>query len=50
VKDSLKITLNDDGSFTFDWDREDPMWSWMNEMSDEELKLIIQEEIKNWSN
>ncbi len=26
--DSLKITQNEDGSYTMGWDKEDPNWKW----------------------
>ena len=29
-KDSLQIIINDDGSVSFDWDKNDPKWNWMN--------------------
>ena len=29
MNDSLKVTQNEDGSFTLDWDKEDPEWSWI---------------------
>ena len=29
-KDSLKINQNKDGSYTAEWDKQDPEWSWMN--------------------
>ena len=31
--DTLKISENADGSFTMDWDKEDPNWSWMNSLT-----------------
>ena len=29
-RDSLKINQNDDGSFTAEWDKNDPEWSFLN--------------------
>ena len=40
--DTLKDVENDDGSFTFEWDPEDPLWSWMNDISAEEITQIIE--------
>lgn len=40
--DTLKVVENDDGSFTFEWDPEDPLWSWMNDVSAEEITQIIE--------
>jgi hypothetical protein len=39
--DSLKVKENKDGTFTMEWDREDPMWSWLNTLSEEEITKII---------
>ena len=36
---SLKINQNKDGSFTVEWDKQDPEWSWMNTLTS---KKIIQ--------
>jgi hypothetical protein len=41
--------MNDDGSITFDWDPNDPMWSWMNNLTDDDIKSILNEELKNRS-
>ena len=30
MNDSLKIIKNKDDSYTAEWDKEDPMWSFMN--------------------
>tara|TARA_S200002703_G_scaffold86772_1_gene74768 strand:- start:194 stop:424 length:231 start_codon:yes stop_codon:yes gene_type:complete len=40
--DTLKVIKNDDDSFTFEWDPEDPLWSWMNDVSPEEITEIIE--------
>jgi hypothetical protein len=39
--DTLKINENDDGTFTLEWDPEDPKWSWMNDVSSDEISSII---------
>ena len=41
----LNIVENPDGSFSFEWDPNDERWSWMNDLTDEEIKLIIEEAI-----
>lgn len=43
----LNIIENPDGSFSFEWDPEDERWSWMNGLTDEEIKVIIEEQIQN---
>jgi hypothetical protein len=44
--DSLKITENADGSFTMDWDKEDPKWSWMNSLTSAEIQVIMEQAIE----
>lgn len=45
--DTMSIKMNDDGTFTIEWDPEDPVWSAFNHLSEEELQNIIIEEFKN---
>ena len=45
--DSLKISQNDDGSFTMDWDKEDPKWSFLNGLTSAEIQVIVQQAIQN---
>ena len=44
--DSLKINRNSDGSFTAEWDKQDPNWKWMNNLTTEEIQSIIEKAIK----
>ena len=48
--DSLKITQNEDGSFTMDWDKEDPNWKWLNGLTSKEIQVIMEEAIKDFTN
>jgi hypothetical protein len=45
--DTLKISENADGSFTMDWDKEDPNWSWMNSLTSKEIQIIMEQAIQN---
>ncbi len=45
VNDSLKINQNEDGSYTMDWDRNDPEWKWLNGLTSKEIQVIIEEVI-----
>jgi hypothetical protein len=45
--DSLKITQNDDGSYTMDWDKEDPNWKWLNGLTSSEIQVIVQQAIQD---
>jgi hypothetical protein len=47
MNDSLKITQNEDGSFTMDWDKKDPTWSWLNGLTSKEIQVIMKEAIKD---
>ena len=44
--DSLKINQNEDGSFTCQWDKNDPNWKWMNDLTTKELEVIIEQAVK----
>ena len=44
--DSLKINQNEDGSFTVEWDKEDPDWKWMNDLTSKEIQVIIDQAIQ----
>tara|TARA_Y100000994_G_scaffold240953_1_gene236244 strand:+ start:645 stop:803 length:159 start_codon:yes stop_codon:yes gene_type:complete len=43
--DSLKINQNKDGSFTAEWDKQDPEWKWMNNLTTEEIQVVIEKAI-----
>ena len=43
--DSLKIKQNNDGSFTAEWDKQDPEWKWMNNLTTEEIQVVIEKAI-----
>ena len=44
--DSLTINQNKDGSFTVEWDKKDPEWKWMNDLTTKELEVIIEQAVK----
>ena len=46
--DSLKITQNEDGSFTMDWNPQDPKWSWLNGLTQEEVQVIMEKAVKDY--
>ena len=45
-QDSLKINQNKDGSYTMDWDKNDPNWKWLNNLTSKEIQVIIEQAIK----
>ena len=48
--DTLKISENADGSFTMDWDKEDPKWSFLNNLTSKEIQIIVEQAIKEHLN
>jgi len=46
ANDSLKVHQNEDGSFSLEWDKEDPKWNWMNGMTSKEISAIVAEAIR----
>ena len=44
---SLKINQNDNGSFTVEWDKKDPNWMFLNQLTSEEIQDMISEVIKD---
>ena len=40
TEDSLKVEQNEDGTFSLEWNPEDPKWAWLNSMSQEEISKI----------
>jgi hypothetical protein len=48
--DSLKIKQNDDGSYEINWDKNDPTWSWLNQLTNDEIQVIMEQAIKEHLN
>ena len=46
MNQSLKINQNKDGSFTVEWDKEDPDWNWMINLTSSEIQGIIEKAIQ----
>ncbi len=44
--DSLKINQNEDGSFSVEWDKQDPNWKFLNDLTSKEIQVIIEQAIK----
>ena len=45
--DSLKIIENADGTFQMEWDKEDPKWSFLNNLTSKEIQIIVEQAIKD---
>lgn len=50
MEDTLKIIQNKDGSYTMDWDKEDPNWKWMNNLTSKEIQVIIKQAVEDHLN
>ena len=48
--DSLKINQNEDGSFSLEWDRQDPKWNWLNDLTSKEIEVILGEAVRHQVN
>lgn len=47
MEDSLKIDYDEEtGQLQLDWDPNDPKWSWMNHLTEEEVGAIITESLQ----
>jgi hypothetical protein len=46
--DSLKVSQNEDGSFTMEWDKQDSRWSWLNGLTQKEIQVIMEQAIKDY--
>ena len=46
MQDSLKVNQNDDGTFTLEWDKEDPRWSFLNGLTSKEIQSMIEAAVK----
>ena len=44
--DSLKIKRNDDGTFMMEWDKQDPNWKFLNNLTSKEIQVIINQAIQ----
>lgn len=45
-EDTLQVTENEDGSLSISWDKDDPKYSFMNDLTDAQVTAIVEESIK----
>ena len=45
--DSLKVNQNEDGSFDLEWDKNDPNWNWLNNMTSKEIQSFMEKAIQD---
>ena len=48
AEDSLKISQNEDGTFTMEWDKQESRWSWMNGLTQKEIQVIMRQAIQDY--
>ena len=46
VDDGLKVTQNEDNTFTLEWDKQEPKWSFLNNLTSKEITAIIEEAVR----
>lgn len=51
-QDSLKVNENEDGTFTIEWDGNDPRYSFLNDLTEEQITELLtrglEEQVKKW--
>ena len=45
MSNNLNFNQNEDGSYTIEWDRNDPEWKWLNNLTSKEIEGIVKEAI-----
>jgi hypothetical protein len=45
--DSLKIIQNADGTFQMEWDKKDPTWAFLNNLTSKEIQVIMEQAIQD---
>lgn len=48
--DTLKFTKNEDGSFSVEWDPQDPKWCFLNNLTSKEIQIIMAQAIEEFTN
>ena len=44
--DSFTLTETEDGGLEISWDKNDPNWAWANDLTEEEIKSMLMNAIK----
>jgi len=47
MEDSLKVEQNKDGTFTIEWDNDDPKWNFLNNLTSKEISTMIETLVKD---
>ena len=46
TSDSLKVNQNKDGTFTLEWDKNDPQWKFLNDLTSTEIQTMIESVVR----
>ncbi len=47
MQDSLKISQNKDGTFSVEWDKKDPKWNFLNNLTSKEIQTMVENIVKD---
>ena len=50
TSDSLKVSQNEDGTFTLEWDNDDPRWNFLNNLTSQEIQSMVQKAVEDGLN
>ena len=45
--DSLKVIQNEDGSYSLEWDKNDPDWKWLNGLTEGQIQSMIRSAVQH---
>ena len=45
--DTLKVKQNDDGSYFLEWDKNDPKWKFLNDLTPEQIQSMIRSAVEH---
>ena len=46
--DTMRVSQNEDGTFNIEWHPDDPKWSWLNGMTQEQVQIILEKAIEDF--
>ena len=47
MQDPLKIIQNKYGSFSVEWDKKDPKWNFLNNLTSKEIQTIVEKVVED---
>ena len=45
--DSLKVIQNEDGSYSLEWDKNDPKWKFLNSLTEGQIQSMIRSAVQH---